>query len=206
MSLSLEYQLLKYYLTQIEERKITFTTLAPSLSCDIHDKLLDMIIGNAKTHFRDFIHNDLRAELLVITAKEVIIYEDMCRRWNPVDMAYTRAYVRDIYITLPHMRIMYALVHMDDVADNAEDDAVALDEDDIIMMSDNYTDLVNIIPEDSSIHTKIIQISMNVYQPIKEYVHPNWKSIYKFAEKRYPLYDGYDSPEEEPYNDIYSDF
>ena len=168
----LKTQLLEYYAKQINERKIHFTDLDPHLQFDVRWELLALLSHQAKNEFMENHFLDLKTELMIATAENVEIYEDM-RLVHDMDMI-DREYVRDISIRFKHPRLMYAIVDIDD-------EEILYDEDNIIMMSDCRSDL-----EKSGYEFgEIVELYVDYYHGINEYEHPSWERIFPFAEKQW---------------------
>lgn len=185
---NLKTQLLEYYAKQITERKTQFVDLDHHLPFDVRWELIHLLSTQAKNMFMKNHLLHLKTELMVATAENVEIYEDM-RLVHNID-GVDREYVRDISIRFKHPRLMYAIVETDD-------EEILYDEDNIIMMSDCRSDL-----ERSKYgFLDIVELYVDYYHGINEYEHPSWDRIFNFAEKRwFQRFDDLDC--DEPYDDF----
>ena len=184
----LKTKLLECYAKQINERKIHFTDLDHHLHFNVRWELLALLSQQAKKEFMKNQFLDLKTELMLATAENVEIYEDM-RLVHDIDGA-DREYVRDVSIRFKHPQLMYAIVEMDD-------EEILYDEDNIIMMSDCRNDL-----EKSEYgFLDIVELYVDYYHGINEYEHPSWDRIFNFAEKRW-LQSFNDLDCDEPYDDF----
>lgn len=171
---SLEAKLITYYVNQIKEKKIKFIDIEKKLGYVIREKVLFYLIENYRNHFYKTIYESLRNELLVATAKNIDIDEDM--RYIHDGMNFAREYVRDILIHLQEPRILYGIVNINEEDVNEYDPRFV---EEFELISDNYKDLeIYMKNHQSSNEYSIIQYETSTYGPIKEYEHPQWESIY----------------------------
>ncbi len=191
----LKKQTLDYYVKQIEERKIKFVDLDPKLGQGIREDLIATLRNRARDRFMKTVYEDFRTELMVATAEEVEIFEDMTLVGGPDGI--DRDLVRDIYIKFKEPRLMYGIMWQ------YEDDDNEAEEDNVVMKSDSRSDLVKTDwAQDNGL--PIGEYFTDTYDEINQYEHPSWKRIFKFAQKRCRLYDAIE--DDEPYEDRYGDF
>ena len=191
----LKTKTLDYYVNQIEERKIRFVDLDPKLGHCIREDLLAVLRGRAHDYFMKNIYEDFCTELMIATAENIEINEDMFLVDGPGGI--DRELVRDIYIKFKEQRMMYGIIFQ---FENDEDD---IDEDNVVMKSHCRSDLENTdLVTDSGL--PIIQFFTDKYDEINEIEHPSWERIFKFAQKRRGLYE--DIEIDEPYEDRCGDF
>jgi len=168
---SLENRLITHYLTQINEKKIRFVDIDKNLNYMVREKILDRLIQKNKECFRKRIHESLRNELIVATAKNKNIDCDMRMLDNGVEL--TREYIEDVWIYFKEPRMMYCVIDSTDPIDLEN-----VEEEDIIMMSDSYKDLKSFTKENDDY--SIIHIESNVYGPIRQFHHPQWENIHTY--------------------------
>ena len=95
---SLENKCIQSLQDQIESKKITLKKLKENLSDVMFDKLLDQITEKYRTQYTQTTFKFLKGELLVKTAKNVCVDEDMILLYDPDSDSSDREYVRNIYI------------------------------------------------------------------------------------------------------------
>ena len=83
---------------QYESNQITLKTLQRNLNCVVYEKLLDEIIEKSRTKYMNTTFKFLKGELLVKTASNVCVDEDMILLYDPESDVVDREYVRNIYI------------------------------------------------------------------------------------------------------------
>lgn len=192
----LKTKTLDYYVNQIEERKIKFVELDPKLGHGLREDLLAALRDRARNKFMKDVYEDFRTELMVATAKEVEIFEDMTLVGGPGGI--DRDLVQDVYIKFKEPRLMYGIIWPDE-----DDDINDADEDNVVMKSDSRSDLEKTAwVKDNGL--PIIEFFAESYDEINQHEHPSWERIFKFAEKRCGLYK--DIEVDEPYEDRYGDF
>lgn len=172
---TLEKQLYNYYLRMIREKKINFKDISEKLPYMVRDKIINLLIEDARCDYLNNHYQDLKTELLVATAKKVEIYEDM-RLVHHAD-GQDRELVRDIYIRFKEPRQMFAILDTDEYEE----------EDDINMMSNNREDLKCY----TEYGDEIVEIFVDFYKQINEYEHPAWEQIYKFVENHCGISDDF---------------
>jgi hypothetical protein len=191
----LKTKTLDYYVKQIEERKIKFVDLDPKLEHGVREDLIAALRDRARDKFMKDVYEDFSTELMVTTAIEVEINEDMFLVDGPGGI--DRDLVQDVYIKFKEPRLMYGIIYQFEDDDNEED------EDNAIIKSHCRHDLKKTaFIKDNGY--KIIEFFTDTYDEINQHGHPSWERIFKFAEKRCGLYDDIDS--DEPYEDRYGDF
>ena len=84
---------------QIYNGKITIKQLEPYMNSDVFDKLNEMLINDSINHFQKTTFKFLRGELIVKTAKNIDIDEDMVLLYDENTGESDREYVRNVYIT-----------------------------------------------------------------------------------------------------------
>lgn len=166
---SLENSIIAHYVTQINEKKIKFVDIDKKLTHMIREKILDSLIQKKRDCFSKRIHESIRNELVVATAKNTNIDYDMRMVYNDIEI--TRECIEDIWIYFEESRMMYCLVDS-----TYPIDLENVEEEDIIMMSDSYKDLEVFTKENDNY--SIIHIESNVYGPIRQYQHPQWENIH----------------------------
>jgi hypothetical protein len=97
--LSLEHLTLLSLKNQISQGNLTIRTLESTINRDLFDKLNDLLVTDSMNHFKETIFNNLNCELIVKTAENVDIDEDM------VVLYGDRQYVRNVYITPKYSHI-----------------------------------------------------------------------------------------------------
>lgn len=185
---TLEKQLYNYYLTMIREKKINFKDISEKLPYMLREKIMNLLIEDARCDYLNNHYQDLKTELLLATAKNVEIYEDMHLVLHADGP--DRELVRDIYIRFKEPRQMFAILDTDEYEE----------EDDINIMSNNREDLEKY----TQYGHEIVEIFVDFYKQ-REYEHPAWDQIFKFAANHCGIYDEY-IESQEPYHEIYSDF
>ena len=190
------------YIKMIRENKINMRTLEKTISPLLYGMILDVLVEEQKEYFKYHIHHELKAELMVKTAESIQIDADMHTLWD--GQYWTRELVRTINITFKEERLMYILSDDIDGPENATIDNIDMDSIDILM-NDCYHEL-------NKVHDNyhIIEHETKDYSNIREYEHPHWNEIYKFAKKHADfdytseLDEEYDS--HDPYLEKYADF
>lgn len=168
---SLEDKLIAHYVTQINEKKIRFVDIDKKLNYMVREKILRGLIQKNRIRFNNHVHESLRNELIVATAKNKTIDCDMRMVDNGVEL--TREYIEDIWIYFKEPRMMYYLIDLTEPIDLEN-----VEEEDIIIMSDNYKDLEVFTRENDDY--SIIHTESNVYGPIRQFHHPQWENIHTY--------------------------
>jgi hypothetical protein len=96
---SLEQLSLLSLKNQIDTNKITLKELDPYINSDLFDKLNEMLINDSINHFQKTTFKFLKGELIVKTAKNIDIDEDMVLLYDEITGESDREYVRNVYIT-----------------------------------------------------------------------------------------------------------
>lgn len=96
---SLEHLTLLSLKNQISKGDLTIRTLEPTINNDLFDKLNDLLVKDSMNHFKETIFKNLNCELIVKTAENVDVDEDM------VVLYGDRQYVRNVYITPKYSHI-----------------------------------------------------------------------------------------------------
>jgi hypothetical protein len=96
---SLEHLTLLSLKNQISKGDLTTRTLEPTINNDLFDKLNDLLVKDSMNHFKETIFKNLNCELIVKTAENVDVDEDM------VVLYGDRQYVRNVYITPKYSHI-----------------------------------------------------------------------------------------------------
>jgi hypothetical protein len=94
---------LKY---QINKTKITLRELECYINRDLFYKLIDLLVKYSIIHFQECTHKFLKGELIVKTAKNIDIDEDMERVYDESTGENYRVYVRKVYITAQYSHIV----------------------------------------------------------------------------------------------------
>lgn len=192
----LKTKTLDYYVKQIEERRIRFVDLDLKLGRGIREHLIASLRNRARDKFMKTVYEDFRTELMVATAKEVEIFEDMTLVGGPGGI--DRDLVQDVYIKFKEPRLMYGIIWQYEGDDDNE-----ADEDNVVMKSDSRSDLEKTAwVKDNGL--QIGEYFTDTYDEINQHEHPSWERIFNFAQKRCRLYDAIE--DDEPYEDRYGDF
>lgn len=163
----------------ILERKIKFMDVRDTLPTMLREELLELLIAKSKQYFNTKIYDNLRTELMVKTCLDIEIYEDMVMigQGNEID----RELIRDIVIKFNSPRIIYTIVIDIDMINSGEVSLDELDEEDIIMASDNYKEVYQKAKE-LNLTDHIIELDAKEYT-IREFQHPNWPRTMEFIRK-----------------------
>jgi hypothetical protein len=97
--ISLEQLSLLSLKNQLDTKKITLRDLEPCINRDLYEKLNDLLVKDSINHFEEFIYKFLKGELIVKTAKNIDIDEDMVLLYDESNGENNREYVRNVYIT-----------------------------------------------------------------------------------------------------------
>ena len=189
--IQLKKQLMYYYLRMIREKKIKYIDIEKKLPYLVRDELLGLLIEEGRYNFRTQHYMDLKTELMISTAKNVEITEDMA--FVDTGNGMDNEYVQDIEITFKEPRLMYALVE-------DPDPLLLEDPENIIMVSDLREDLETVAAQEDN----IMEIFTERFPSIIQHQHPSWERIIKFVKNS--LHDNYLEDEEEPYYEKYGDF
>jgi hypothetical protein len=175
---SLEHKLIAHYVFQINEKKIRFVDIDKKLNYMVREKILHGLIQKNRIRFNNRVHESLRNELIVATAKNKNIDCDMRMVHNGIEI--TREYIEDIWIYFKEPRMMYYLIDLTEpiVLENIE-------EEDIIIMSDSYKDIEVFTRENNDY--SIIHIESNIYGPIRQFHHPQWENIHTYINPKEEL-------------------
>ena len=95
---TLEEVCLRSLQDQYESNQITLKILQCNLNCVVYERLLDEIIEKSRTKYMNTTFKFLKGELLVKTANNVCVDEDMILLYDPETDNSDREYVRNIYI------------------------------------------------------------------------------------------------------------
>ena len=192
----LKTKTLDYYVQQIEERNIKFVDLGPKLGHGLREDLIAALRYRARDKFMKNVYEDFQTELMIATAEEVEINEDMTLVGGPEGM--DRDLVQDVYIKFKEPRLIFVIVWQYE-----DDDDNEPDEENVVMKSDSRSDLEKTAwVKDNGL--SIREYFTETYDEINQHEHPSWERIFKFAQKRCGLYKDIDV--EEPYEDRYGDF
>ena len=96
---SLEQLSLLYLKAQIYKGKITIKQLEPYINSGLFDKLNEMLINDSINHFQETTFKFLKGELIVKTAQNIDVDEDMVVLYDEHTGENDREYVRNVYIT-----------------------------------------------------------------------------------------------------------
>ena len=186
------------YIKMIREKKIDMRTLEKTISPFLYGMIQDIMVEEQKEYFKYHIHDELKAELMVKTAESIQIDADMHMLWD--GQYWTRELVKTINITFKEERLMYILNDDIDGHENATIDNIDMDSIDILM-NDCYHEL-------NKVHDNyhIIEHETKEYNNIREYEHPHWNEIYKFAKKHADFDYTSEFDTHEPYFEKYADF
>lgn len=190
-------QLLQYYIQQIKERKIKFIELEKKLPISITNHITSLLRRDAIKKYKETQFEEFKTELLVYTAENVEIHEDM-RLVHDID-GVDREYVRDISIKFKDARKMYAVV------EDPHPDFL-MDQDNIIMMSDKKEELEKAFNLNHDDDLFLVEMYVDYYHTINEYEHPSWERIFKYVEKKCEFYKDTEFESEEPYEDRFGDY
>ena len=102
---SLEQLSLLYLKAQIYKGKITIKQLEPCINSDLFDKLNKMLINDSINHFQETTFKFLKGELIVKTAQNIEVDEDMVVLYDEHTGENDREYVRNVYITPPYSHL-----------------------------------------------------------------------------------------------------
>jgi hypothetical protein len=84
---------------QIYKGTTTIRTLESTINSDLFDKLNELLINDSINHFQETTFKFLKGELIVKTAKNIDIDEDIVPLYNENTCESDREYVRNVYIT-----------------------------------------------------------------------------------------------------------
>lgn len=179
MAFTLKNTIIESLAKAILERKIKFMDIRDKLPTMLRGELLELLITKSKKYFNTKIHDNLRTELMVKTCLDIEIHEDMVMvgQGNEID----RELIRDIVIKFDSPRIIYTIVSDIDMINSGEVALDELEEEDIIMASDNYKE-VKQKAEELNLTDHIIELDATEYT-IKEFQHPNWPRTMEFIRK-----------------------
>ena len=193
--LSLEDTLINMFYEKIKNNQLCFHKIRDQIPEIIADKIMDKLIQHSKFHFNTRIHSDLKSELMVNTAINLDVYEDM-RVVIDHDGMPDRAYVRDIYMELKQPRIFWFIVDEDDLDMNDMDEETILD---ISLCWDDNYQLIKKIADCNEMYVVPFELSRII---IRDHEDVRWDNLYKFVEAKF---DNCDS-DEESYSDKFSDW
>jgi hypothetical protein len=97
--LSLEQLSLLSLKREIENGHITIRELELSINCNLFDKLNEMLINDSINHFQKTTFKFLKGELIVKTAQNIEVDEDIVLLYDENTGENDREYVRNVYIT-----------------------------------------------------------------------------------------------------------
>jgi len=96
---SLEHLSLMSLKEQIDTKKITLKQLEPCINSKLFDILNEMLINDSINMFQETIFKFLKGELIVKTAQNIEVDEDMVLLYDEISGENDREYVRNVYIT-----------------------------------------------------------------------------------------------------------
>ena len=199
----LEALLLEKIYKEIKDGKVKLNHLKEEISTKLYEKILDLFIKDAVYHYKTFIHEDLKSELMVATASNLDIDEDM-RMVLDYEGNPDRAYVRDILIEFPEKRLLWFIVDDPDMLE-IED----LEEDEVLesalLWDDNYS-VVKKVAETNDLYILPYEVKSLT---IRDHEDNHWKNLIKFVEKRIHSPDEYlyeTNESGEPYEEAYGDY
>ena len=94
---TLEQLCLKSLHDQLETKHITLKTIESNLNGVVYDKLLELLIEKSRSKYMETTFKFLKGELLVKTAHNISVDEDMILLYDPETDSSDREYVRNIY-------------------------------------------------------------------------------------------------------------
>ena len=95
---TLEQLCLKSLHDQLEAKHITLKTIESNINGVVYDKLLELLIEKSRSKYMETTFKFLKGELLVKTAHNISVDEDMILLYVPETDSSDREYVRNIYI------------------------------------------------------------------------------------------------------------
>jgi hypothetical protein len=97
-TLTLEEVCLRSLQDQLDSKQITLKILERNLNSVVYNKLLEILIEKSRTKYMQSTFKFLKGELLVKTAHNISVDEDMQLLYDPETDEVDREYVRNIYI------------------------------------------------------------------------------------------------------------
>lgn len=198
----LETLLLEKIYKEIKHGKVKLDDLKEQITTTLYEKILELFIRDARYHYKTFIHEDLKSELMVTTASTLDVDEDM-RMVLDYEGNPDRAYVRDILIEFPEKRLLWFIVDDPDMLE-IED----LEEDELLesalLWDDNYS-VVKKVAETNDLYILPYEVKSLT---VRDHEDNHWKNLIKFVEKRLHSPDEYlyeTNESGEPYEEAYGD-
>ena len=96
---SLEQLTLRSLKEQIDKGDLSMRQLENTLYSNLFDKLNEMLINDSINHFQETTFKFLKGELIVKTAQNIDVDEDMVVLYDEHTGESDREYVRNVYIT-----------------------------------------------------------------------------------------------------------
>jgi hypothetical protein len=90
---------------QIDTKKITLKKLEPCINSNLFDTLNEMLINDSINKFQETTFKFLKGELIVKTAQNIEVDEDMVLLYDEITDTNDREYVRNVYITPQYSHI-----------------------------------------------------------------------------------------------------